>query len=224
MNLPPFAVVLESQSLIAAVAADLVSFGTQCVKTRGKFVLGLSGGSTPKALYAFLAEHCADSLDWKKVTVVFSDERAVAPTDSQSNYKMAMDAGFAKLGCTMHRMEAEGDIAAGALAYEKHVKKIDLLLLGMGEDGHTASLFPDTEALAETKRLSVANFVPQLKTWRMTLTYKAIAEATQVYVLVTGKSKAEILRASMGGNYPISPLWKLSHVRLYADEAAACSP
>jgi 6-phosphogluconolactonase len=176
----------------------------EAIAQRDKFMVALSGGSTPNAVYKLLTSS-PDSkyLDWEKVFLFWSDERNVPPTDNESNYKMAMDAGLSKLPIpkgNIFRMKAEESVEANAKHYEEEIKKLspegsfDLVMLGMGEDGHTASLFPKTHALHTSGQLVVGNFVPQKKTWRMTLTYSCIDAAKSVAIYVLGKSKAGMVR------------------------------
>lgn len=168
------------------------------IHDHGFFTVALSGGSTPKAIYAKLA-HCSH-IDWSKVHLFFSDERAVPPTDDQSNYKMALDSGFSEINPPhIYRMVAEKDMPQNAAAYEKTIQRVlkghpfDYIMLGMGEDGHTASLFPNSDALEETKRLVVPNYVAQKKSWRMTFTFPLINSASHTVIYVIGEEKAEML-------------------------------
>ena len=127
-----------------------------------------------------------------------SDERAVPPDHPDSNYRMAMEAGFNQFNIPeehIYRMKAETDIETNAVEYEKLIESLlskgifDLVMLGMGEDGHTASLFPKTHGLHTNGRLVIANYVPTLNTWRMTLTFNCINQATHIVVYVIGKNK-----------------------------------
>lgn len=163
------------------------------------FSVALSGGSTPKAIYNKLVD--AD-IDWSKVFLFFSDERSVPPTSDESNYKMAMDNGFATINPpNMYRMVAEKDLPQNAAAYEELIQRklkghsFDYIMLGMGEDGHTASLFPDSDALDERKKLVTANYVAQKKSWRMTFTFPLINSAKHMVIYVIGEEKGEMLKA-----------------------------
>lgn len=178
-------------------------FITTCrdaIMDRGMFCVALSGGSTPKAIYELLCQppYC-EEIEWEKIHLFWSDERS-SPADS--NYLMAMKAGFEKMPLPpghIHRMVAEVDIEKNAKQYEQKIRSIlddhafDLVMLGMGEDGHTASLFPGTEALNASGRLVVANHIPQKETWRMTLTFECINDASQTVFYVMGASKAEMV-------------------------------
>src|SRR6185369_8606463 len=166
------------------------------IQDHGQFFVALSGGSTPKAIYELLCQPPYSSeIEWSKIHLFWSDERSVPPTSPDSNYHMAMKAGFEKMLFVpehIHRMVAETDIEKHALQYEKKILKtlqgqsFDLIMLGMGEDGHTASLFPETEALKAKGRLVVANHVPQKETWRMTLTFDCINDAANTVFYVMG--------------------------------------
>jgi len=182
-------------------------FITSCrraTEEHGAFFVALSGGSTPKAVYKLLCSPpYSDKIDWKKVWLFWGDERSVPPTDPDNNYKMAMDAGFGKMPIPkeqIFRMKAEDKIEVNALAYENALKgalqnrPLDLVILGMGEDGHTASLFPQTDGLKAKNRLVVANYVPQKNTWRMTLTFEAINSAQNIAIYVIGASKRQTLK------------------------------
>lgn len=213
-------------------------FITSCrraIEDHGAFFVALSGGSTPKAVYQQLTSPpYSDKIDWTKVWLLWGDERSVPPTDDESNYKMAMDAGFAKMPIPKEqiiRMKAEAHIEENALAYEKILQKkqpLDLVILGMGEDGHTASLFPQTEALKAKNRLVVANYVPQKNTWRMTLTYEAINSAHNIVIYVIGASKKETLKEIFQSEeqferYPIQLIGTKEHKALWIldDQAAS---
>jgi 6-phosphogluconolactonase len=165
--------------------------------------IALSGGSTPRRLYELLAgPPWRDEIDWKRIEVFFGDERPVPPHHPDSNYGMAERALLSKVPVKAHRMRAEHGEAE---AYEKllgeriaaragGVPVLDLILLGMGPDGHTASLFPDTAALRERERLVVMNEVPKLVTRRMTITFPLIQAARRVWLLVAGADKRETVR------------------------------
>ncbi len=181
----------------------------EAIEKRGAFYVALSGGSTPKAIYALLAQKGQEAIDWSKVHIYFSDERALPPTSKDNNYRMAMDAGISQLPIPkeqIHRMVAEQDIEENALAYERLVQQIpglsfDLLMLGMGDDGHTASLFPKTHGLHAEERFIVANFLPEKNVWRMTVTFDCIHHAKAVVVYVLGAAKSAMLKQVLYGPY-----------------------
>jgi 6-phosphogluconolactonase len=176
--------------------------------------IALSGGSTPKLLYETLAAApFGDRIPWDRVELFFGDERSVPPDHADSNYGMVEKALLDRVPVRAHRMAADVGDAAG---YEKLLKErlpsanglpvFDVVLLGIGKDGHTASLFPGTKALDEKQRWVVMNEVPQMNTRRMTLTFPVINNARRVWILATGADKQEILasiRAADGPAYPI---------------------
>lgn len=188
---------------------QFIEIANASIKKQGYFAVALSGGSTPKAIYQALAsaENRA-KIDWSKVLLFWSDERSVPPTDKESNYHMAMEAGFATLPLkpeNIFRMKAEENIEQNALEYEKLIqtripkKVFDAVLLGMGDDGHTASLFPMTHGLKVHNRLAIANFVPQHDTWRMSFTYDCINSARHILLYVLGKGKKEMVTRVLTG-------------------------
>lgn len=200
----------DPAQVAAAAAAQFVALAHDAVAARGTFAVALSGGSTPKALYTLLAvEPYATQVAWEAVHLFWGDERMVPPDHPQSNYRLACETLINHVplpDANIHRMPGEARPAAAALAYEQLLRaffgeqpRFDLVLLGMGEDGHTASLFPGTAALAEEARWVVANHVPQLDTWRLTLTLPAINAAAHVTFLVTGASKAAPLAVVLNG-------------------------
>lgn len=212
---------------------DWLNTADQAIKEKGSFFVALSGGSTPKSIFMKLAK-AEKNLDWSKVYFFWSDERAVSPNDPESNYHMAMtEAGLKTLPLKsdhIFRMQAETAIKENALAYEKTIKKVlknapfDLIMLGLGEDGHTASLFPYTLALEEKKRLVIENEVPQKKCFRMTFTYPLINQAKKICFYIIGESKAQILEKILFGplEYPSQKIGTLANpALLLADQAAA---
>ena len=180
---------------------------------RGEFHLALSGGNTPRPVYEALAKH-RDA--WSKWIITFGDERCVPPDSDQSNYRMAKEALFDRVPIPAEnilRVRGEADPAVAAQEYEDALKartkgnglyRHDLLLLGMGDDGHTASLFPGTDALGITDRWVVSNFVPKFNTHRITFTYPLLNASRHVCFLVNSKGKDGILEEVFSGksNYP----------------------
>jgi 6-phosphogluconolactonase len=214
-----------------------VSTAREAIQNHGNFFVALSGGSTPKKIYqAVTTSPYKEQIDWNKVYLFWGDERSVPPEAPESNYKMAMDAGFSSVSIPkdqIHRMVAEENIEENALAYEKTIQNtlqdrpFDLVILGMGEDGHTASLFPQTEGLKAENRLAIANYVPQKNTWRMTLTFDALNSALNTAIYVIGDSKkntlAEIFSSELKPErYPIQLIGtKESKALWIVDDAAA---
>ena len=173
-------------SFVDGAAAFIAGLAVESIAARGRFTIALSGGSTPRPIYARLAaaDH-AERIDWGKVHVFFSDERCVPPDDAASNYRMAREALLDHVPlppANIHRMRGEEDPALAALAYEQDLQGLfrtsaapafDLICLGMGDDGHTASLFPGTAALRERERWVVAQYVAVARAWRVTFTRDA---------------------------------------------------
>jgi 6-phosphogluconolactonase len=197
-----------SAELFQAAAAEFASLATDAVRSRGRFCVALSGGSTPRSLYSLLAGGAFPSIPWEKIYFFFGDERHVPPDHPDSNYRMANEAMLSKVPVprgNVFRVHAEKEAETAALEYEQALRKIfklqtnefprfDLVLLGLGLDGHAASLFPGTTALHETRRLVVANWVEKFKSYRITLTLPVLNHAGCVMFLVSGADKAGILR------------------------------
>jgi 6-phosphogluconolactonase len=197
--------------LAHGAAALVVEKIAEALQTNAFASFVLSGGSTPKALYQLLAsEEFRDDVDWEKVLIFFGDERCVLPDDDESNYKMAYEALLAKvpiLKKNIFRLKGEIDPAEAAAEYETEIKKalgneprFDTVLLGLGPDGHTASLFPSSAALNETAKLVTANYVNKFDAFRLTMTLPVLNAARNVIFLVAGKDKAETVKAALGGD------------------------
>jgi len=203
---------------LARAAAELfVCSAAAAIRARGRFVVALSGGSTPRSLYALLAKRTyATRVDWSRVHVFWGDERCVPPTSPMSNYRMARQALLDHVpvpGKNVHRIRGEEEPAAAAAAYERELRDMfgipegaspprltfDLILLGLGADGHTASLFPELAAVREAKQWVAAEYVPKAHMWRVTLTPIAINAAAKVVFLVSGREKSAILRRVLHG-------------------------
>lgn len=206
------------------------------VADHGAFFVALSGGSTPRVLFETLCkEPYKDQMPWSHVQLFWSDERAVLPTDPESNYHMALSSGFAHMPIPsqqIHRMRAEDQIEQQALLYAQQIedtlgkRPFDLIMLGVGEDGHTASLFPHTQALLEKKQQVVANYIPQKQSWRMTLTYPCINAAHQTVIYALGSSKQSILKqvfTTPHGTYPVQEIGTPLHKSLWIVDAAAAA-
>jgi len=212
--------ILGNAEEIARVAADeFVRYALEVVGMRGLLTVALSGGSTPIKLYSLLASG-ADSfltrVPWDKIHFFWGDERHVPPDHSDSNYRMVYEAMLSKVPVPLenvHRIKAENpDAGKAAGDYERvlyeffqsvtiQLPHLDLVLLGMGPDGHTASLFPGTNAILEQKHYVVANWVQKFNTYRITLTLPVLNNAAYVIFLVTGEEKAEALRFVLQGKY-----------------------
>ena len=212
--------VLPDPAAIAAEAAErIVHAADEAIALSGRFRIGLSGGSTPKALFQLLASDAyRDRIDWSNVEVFFADERCVPPDHAESNYRMARETLLSKVkipGDNVYRMRGEVDPPnEAAKEYGQMLKEkfggpsieegggLDVTLLGMGEDGHTASLFPGTAAVNETKHRCVANYAEKSttgKSWRLTLTARFINRSRAVLILVAGASKAKTLAEVLEG-------------------------
>jgi 6-phosphogluconolactonase len=226
-------------------AERFVNLSVETINERGIFTVALSGGSTPKGLYTLLAdenEPFREKIDWTKTHFFWGDERCVAPDAPESNFKMAFDAMLSKVESppeNIHRFPTEksdpqlfADEMESELRHFFQVEKggfpaFDLILLGLGADGHTASLFPSTSALNETNRLVVANYVEKFQTFRLTLTANLINHSRQIIFLVAGADKAEALREVLQGKfqpekYPAQLIQPISGKILFlADEKSA---
>ncbi len=191
-----------------ALARVVCSLSADSIAARGRFTVALSGGSTPAALYRLLASPpLADDIDWSRWHVFWGDERCVPPDHPDSNYGMARRTLLDHVPIPtvqVHRMVGEDPPQQAAEAYAAALAdalapdgRLDLALLGIGDDGHTASLFPGTAALDERERLVAASWAPQLDAYRITLTLPALNRARQVAVLATGADKADAVRRAL---------------------------
>jgi len=238
-------VLATAADLFHAAAEEFVRAARAAIGAQGRFTVALSGGSTPKGLYSLLATNYA-GFAWNRIFLFFGDERHVPPTDSESNYRMVNESLLTKIAIpaeNVFRVPAENsDAAVAASEYEAQLRRFfelksgelksgelprfDLILLGLGPDGHTASLFPDSAALNEESRLVVANWVAKFNAHRITFTFPVLSRAAEVMFLASGADKADMVRQVLEGkNTPPLPsqrvqpsdgklLWML-------DEAAA---
>ena len=227
----------DKEETLTFCVEHFIHTAQEAIAQHGSFFVALSGGSTPKAIFERLCHPpYKKQIDWPKVYLFWSDERSVPPDHPESNYHMAMKAGFSEMPIPpehIHRMHAETDIEKNALAYEKIIQKslkgrpFDLIMLGMGEDGHTASLFPHTEGLKATGRLVIPNYIKKLDAMRMTFTYDCINHANHIAIYVLGASKQDILAKVLKGHhqpdeYPIQKVGTPAHKALWiADQDAA---
>jgi len=226
--------------LYRAAAEEFVRAGRVAIGLQGRFTVALSGGSTPKALYSLLAAEY-HGFDWKHTFLFFGDERHVAPTGAESNYRMVNESLFTKIAIpseNVFRVHAENpDAAAAAKSYEAQLRqffelapgefpRFDLILLGVGPDGHTASLFPGSTALNEQARLVVANWVAKFNTHRITFTFPVLNHAAEVMFIACGADKADMLKQVLeSNNYPPFPSQRVrpsdGQLLWMLDEAAA---
>jgi 6-phosphogluconolactonase len=212
-------VAATAADLFHAAAEEFSRVGRQAIGAQGRFAVALSGGSTPRSLYSLLASSYAD-FPWARTYFFFGDERHVPPTDPESNYRMVNESLLSKVAIpaqNVFRVKGENpDAAAAAADYEAQLRKFfelkpnqfprfDLIFLGLGPDGHTASLFPDSEGLNETTKLVIANRVEKFKTNRISFTFPVLNNAGEVIFLASGSDKAEMVRQVLEGK-PTPPL------------------
>lgn len=239
-----YLVVADAAALAAQAAEEITRAAEQAATTRGVARIAVSGGSTPKAAFQLLADPAQPwraRMPWEKLQLFWVDERCVPPDDADSNYRMTREALLDKVPLKpeqVHRMEGELDPEEAAARYESLLRntfrlegaetpRFDLVALGMGPDGHTASLFPYTNAIHEMGRLTVANHVPQKNTWRLTLTWPVINAAASVFFLIGGTDKAETVHEVFTGKrdverLPSQLIWPASGIlTLILDHAAA---
>lgn len=231
-------------ALARRAASYLVEMASEAAEAQGRVHIAISGGSTPKAAFELLGDRAypwRSQMPWDKLDLYWVDERAVGPDDSQSNYRMTREALLDHVPLKpeqIHRIEGELEPEAAAARYESELRnsfrlegaeipRFDLVALGMGDDGHTASLFPNTQGLREIGRLVIANHVPQKDTWRITLTWPVINRARSVFFLIAGADKASVLSEVLTGpqdpdRLPSQLIWPASGIlTLILDKAAA---
>ncbi len=239
----------NAKELAWAAAMRFASLAEQAIRERGRFTVALSGGSTPKALFSILAgKSFADALPWQAIYFFWGDERCVPPDHADSNYRMANETLLDKAAIpreNIFRIPAEDDNhdraaanysqtirqffhpVATAPGTDTELPRFDLVFLGMGPDGHTASLFPGTTALQIEDRIAVANYVEKFQTYRITLTAAAINNAENVIFLIAGEDKAAALKEVLEGDrqpetYPSQLIHPVNGELLWMlDEAAA---
>ena len=209
MSKPKIIICRDVDELNRDAAAQFIASANAAIARAGRFTVALSGGSTPKALYSLLASPAyIDRIDWSRTHLFWGDERCVPPDHPESNFRMVTEALLAKISLpaeNTHRMIGEIEPGRAATAYEAELQRFfgltervlprfDLIFLGLGEDGHTASLFPGSAALDEGKHLVATTYVEKLKTHRLTLTLPVINDAARVSFLVAGENKAAIVK------------------------------
>jgi len=236
---PQVRVLPSDEELFRASAEKFCEIGKQAIREHGRYTVALSGGSTPKGLHYELATTFAKELPWDKVFFFWGDERHVPPDFPESNFRMAKETLLSKLPIppeNIFRMRGEiPDANQAAAMYEQwlreffrpaagQVPRIDFILLGIGPEGHTASLFPDTKALPEKQHLVVGNYVAVHSTWRITCTYPVLNNGANVMFLVDGASKADIVRTALkdpSANLPCQGVQPISgNLMWYLDRAA----
>jgi 6-phosphogluconolactonase len=235
-NSPMKPTVLRTTNFVADAAEMILKEARAALAERGEFRIALSGGNTPRPVYAEFSR-VGRELPWEKVRFTFGDERCVPPDDEQSNYRMARENLFAPAAvpeASILRMRGEIDPPLAAQEYEDQLNLLatqrgemiyrhDLMLLGMGDDGHTASLFPGTLALEEQSRRVISNFVPKFNTWRLTMTLPLLDQSRHVLFLASGAKNRELLQKVIAGDrqYPAARVQPISgHLTWIIGESA----
>ena len=225
LSKPTLRILDSLQQVGEATADEFIARARKAIEHHGRFTVALSGGSTPKALHAVLVERTAKNpklIDWSRVQIFFGDERHVPPDHPDSNFRMANETLLTKVpvpAANIHRMRCELPAEEAAAEYDRELVKefqlrgddqlprFDFILLGMGPDGHTASLFPGSKAVRELNKRVVANWVEKLNTWRVTFTRPVLNHTECALLMVAGQDKANALRAVMNqgspDNYPV---------------------
>lgn len=211
MNAVPDVRIFPSAEFFPAALREFNSIANAAIKNSGRFTVALSGGSTPKNLFKLLAAQPPSAIRWDKVYFFFGDERHVPPDNPDSNYKMANETLLSKIHArpeNVFRIQAELEADVAAKKYEEQLIKFfnlqpgqfprfDLIMLGLGPDGHTASLFPGSKGLAENQKLEIANWVEKFNSYRITFTYPVLNQAKCVMFLVSGADKADAARGAI---------------------------
>jgi 6-phosphogluconolactonase len=230
----------DADALFRAAAQRVLELGREAIAARGAFHLALAGGSTPAGLYRELAlEKRGGAVQWERVHIYFGDERCVPPDDAQSNYRMARETLLAHVPIPesqIYRIHGEDAPHAAAAAYDETLARalpqeeggwrLDLILLGLGPDGHIASLFPETEILGKHKALAASVFVPKLDSWRISVTLPVINHARHIMLLVSGAAKADVVHRALNrtpgaGNLPVQRIRPRGTVEWFLDADAA---
>ncbi len=239
---PQVRIFASPEHLFHAAAENFCRIGQQAIRDRGRFVVALSGGSTPRGMHEELVKDFPAQLSWKDAFFFWSDERHVPPTDADSNYRMANETLLSKLPIPadhIFRVPAEmPNAGAAAESYEQTMHdffrpaassfpRFDLILLGMGPDGHTASLFPGTTALDEKQHWVVANWVEKFSTFRITFTYPVLNHSANVMMLVSGADKSTMVARALkdpAANLPCQGVKPVDgDVMWYLDKAAGAN-
>ena len=201
-------IVPDNAALNRTAAQEFQRLAESAITARGRFSVALSGGNTPRSVYSLLAEEFNATIAWDKVHIFFCDERYVPPEDADSNFRMANDSLLTHVPIpqtNIHRVLTELEPESAAQNYDAQLReffhlagnewpRFDLIMLGLGDDGHTASLFPGTSALDEGWHRVVANWVDKMKCFRITFTFPVLNHAAEVLFLVSGANKAPILK------------------------------
>jgi 6-phosphogluconolactonase len=232
-------VVSDVDGLNQAAANEIRLVAEAAIREHERFTIALSGGNTPRAVYSLLAEN-KDNFPWAKTFFFFGDERSVPPDHPDSNYRMVNEVLFSKVPVpeqNIFRIPAELGALEAAAKYDATIReffelqpdqlpRLDMILLGMGDEGHTASLFPDSIALSETSRLVVSNWIEKLKTDRITFSFPVLNNAGETMFLVAGAGKAEIVKdvfLTEGEKYPVQRVHPVYGRLLWIVDQAAAS-
>jgi 6-phosphogluconolactonase len=210
--------IIRTKNFVTDAANFILDVAGKAFDERGEFWIALSGGNTPRPVYAEIARVGKEAVPWNQITITFGDERCVPPDHEQSNYRMARETFFEPAQVpdeSILRMRGEIDPQTAAQEYQdqldqrarkrgEEIYRHDLILLGLGEDGHTASLFPGTAALNEATQRVIANFVPKFDSWRLTFTLPLINSARHVCFLVNANKHADLIERVLSGDsrYP----------------------
>ena len=233
----------DSSELAVSVAEQFIAIGKEAIERSGRFMVALSGGSTPKLLYSVLAApEYSSRIVWSKTHLFWGDERCVSHDSPESNYKMVSESLLSCLsipGSNVHPISGQDkDPLQAARNYaqtlletfsaDNGVPRFDLILLGLGTDGHTASLFPETEVLSEDKELVAASYVAKLGAYRITLTPRTINAAANIIFMVAGKEKMAIIPQVLQTSAEAYPAQLIQpgngQIEWYIDQAAAQQP
>jgi 6-phosphogluconolactonase len=194
----------DPESLSHGVTSGFIDMARKFIEEKGRFMVAISGGLTPNRMFSLLGSEYRDQVNWQCVHVFWVDERCVPVEDELSNYRHARDRWLAHVPLpdrNIHRIRGEQNAEEEALRYEDEIKKIfgvqgfpefDLILLGLGEDGHTASLFPDSDSLEEKDRIAIPVLVKKNGSWRITLTLGVLNHARNIFFLVSGETKSTV--------------------------------
>lgn len=230
-------IVADVDSLGHAVATRIIDSAREAIREHGAFYFALSGGSTPRYLHQILALPAnQQQIEWDRVHIFFGDERNVPVDHPDSNFRMAQETLLSKIPIPRSQVHAMPtgceDMQDCAQHYAELLTTLpqrqgmpcfDMIVLGVGDDGHTASLFPGTPILAERDRSVAAVFVPKLDAWRVSLTYPVLNQANTIVVLASGAGKADVVYAALNEptrNFPIQGI-RNDHLEWYIDNAAA---
>jgi len=204
LNMNNIHIVKDPHELTQVAGQLFYKKAQSAIKNRGRFSVALSGGSTPKRLYQHLADEYAERINWNQVHLFWGDERNVAPDHEDSNFLMTVETLLRRLPIppNIYRVKGENAPDSAAKQYENEILNFfgknkvvfDLIFLGMGDDGHTASLFPESKALDISDRWVIENYVEKMNAWRITFTTKTINAARDIVFLISGIGKAEMLK------------------------------